>query len=551
MKFATALIAAFGVAEATRYKSGAVTGFEKFTYGKFIARIKAPNKKGTVSSFFTYWNGPDFFVGGWNELDVEIVPSVEQNPFSMNIIYGDGYTKRESHDYAHGFDPKDDWHIYEMAWTPDYIAWSLDDREVRRVERDDPAVKYMSKGQSVMMNFWTPTFESWGKGFDAADMPWYVYYDYVETYTYNSETKGFDFHWKDDFNTFDSNRWHKSDNTTFDANSTTFRATQAYVDAGKLVLKMEPDYLQDIHGPHKFDPALVTQVKTEPTISHKVAPGTHLRYGDIHLHVDQPKPDFREVQEMTEIHPLHEVPAHMTGIPLASPYPIGYPHDPFVRPAMQPIMTPLAAEMPFEAPSYFVDEPRGMSVMHERPAPATAAPKPKTKAKAAALAHKATPKTLSGEAQKLMKEAHVSTTPKYYDEMFNEPGPKNFNEVDDEEEDWENEAGEADENEIQKDAVLPSELYFTEHDETPYEHFHQEEMHQPKVMMSGHEHHPGAHFEQGYWDLPGHVASVDDDGYFSAEEHGSYHYIAPERSHHTGHYYAYADDREHYPQHVD
>jgi len=93
-----------------------------------------------------------------------------------------------------------------------------------------------------MMNFWTPTFDSWGKGLDAKDMPWYLLYDYVETYTYNSETSGFDFHWRDSFVTFDTNRWHKSDNTTFDANSTTFRASQAYIDNGNLVLKMEPDH---------------------------------------------------------------------------------------------------------------------------------------------------------------------------------------------------------------------------------------------------------------------------------------------------------------------
>ena len=110
MRFAAIMIA--GVAEATRYKSGAVTGSEKFQYGKFIARMKAPNKKGTVSSFFTYWNGPNFYTGGWNELDYEIVPSVAENPLSMNIIYGDGHSKRESHDYHRSFDPKDDWHIY-------------------------------------------------------------------------------------------------------------------------------------------------------------------------------------------------------------------------------------------------------------------------------------------------------------------------------------------------------------------------------------------------------------------------------------------------------
>lgn len=261
MKFTSALIAVVGVAEAARYKSGAVTGFEKFTYGKFITRMKAPDKKGTVSSFFTYWNGPDFYPGGWNELDVEIVPSVSQNPFSMNVIYGDGHKKHETHDYQPSFDPKDDWHIYEMAWTPEFIAWSIDNKEVRRVEKDDPSIQKMAKGQSVMMNFWTPTFESWGKGFKAADMPWYVLYDYVETHTWNSETNGFDFHWRDDFQTFDSNRWHKSDNTTFDANSTTFHASQSYVKDGHLVLKMEPDAPVEWHRGLEHTPTSLEPVQ--------------------------------------------------------------------------------------------------------------------------------------------------------------------------------------------------------------------------------------------------------------------------------------------------
>jgi len=280
MKFTTALIASFAIAEA-RYKSGAVTGFEKFTYGRFVARMKAPNKKGTVSSFFTYWNGPNFTPTGWNEIDVEIVPSVPGNPFSMNIIYGDGHSKRESHDYAQNFDPKSDWHIYEITWTPDYVQWRIDDKEIRRVQGEDPAVKFLRKEQSVMMNFWTPTFHSWGQGFDDKDMPWYVYYDYVETYTYNNDTKGFDFHWRDDFNTFDSNRWHKSDNTTFDSNSTTFRSSQAYVLNGNLVLKMEPDSHQDAHG-DIYDPTHIVPRQTEPTYTHESHDGKKIKESDKH-----------------------------------------------------------------------------------------------------------------------------------------------------------------------------------------------------------------------------------------------------------------------------
>ena len=42
------------------------------------------------------------------------------------MIYGDGYVKKESHNYAKDFDPGNDWHIYEIVWTPDFIAFKVD-----------------------------------------------------------------------------------------------------------------------------------------------------------------------------------------------------------------------------------------------------------------------------------------------------------------------------------------------------------------------------------------------------------------------------------------
>ncbi len=184
IKFASALIAIVGTAQA-QYRSGSVSSYEKFTYGKFVTRMKAPDKMGTVSSFFTYWDGPDFKASEWNELDIEIVPSVEHNPMSMNVIFGDGHDKKESHQYAHSFNPKDDWHTYSMEWTPDYISWSVDGKEIRHLKSDEPSVQHMAKEQSLRMNFWTPTFHSWGHDLDASDMPWYLLYDYVEVFTWN------------------------------------------------------------------------------------------------------------------------------------------------------------------------------------------------------------------------------------------------------------------------------------------------------------------------------------------------------------------------------
>lgn len=127
-----------------------------------------------------------------------------------------------------------------MEWTPDYISWSVDDKEVRHVNAGDPAVDNMRKEQSLRMNFWTPTFHSWGQGLDAADMPWYLLYDYVEVYNYNEDSKKFELNWRDDFDQFDETRWHKASGG-FDANSSVFHPENVSVKAGNLVLKMEPD----------------------------------------------------------------------------------------------------------------------------------------------------------------------------------------------------------------------------------------------------------------------------------------------------------------------
>ena len=241
MKFTASLIAVIGVAEAN-FRSGSVSTFEKFQYGKFVTRMKTPDRKGTVASFFTYWDGPNFSPENWNELDMEIVPSVSENPFSMNIIYGDGHDRVESHDYAHGFNPHDEWHVYEMEWTPHYISWSVDGHEMRHVALGhDPAVDHLQKAQSLRMNFWTPTFHSWGAGFNPVDMPWYVEYDYVEVYTYDIEHNEFMFHWRDDFNHFDSGKWHKAAGS-FENNTSTFYPNNVYTNQGHLVLKMEPEH---------------------------------------------------------------------------------------------------------------------------------------------------------------------------------------------------------------------------------------------------------------------------------------------------------------------
>merc|ERR1712110_110170 len=223
-----------------RTKSGEVKSVDTYTYGKFIARIQGDNKLGTNTSFFTFWDGSaaePWSVQNWSEIDgVELVPSAAQGPLSTNIIW---QGQQQNHQYITSADPKDEWHIYEFQWTPDYISFLYDGQEVKRVAKgsDHPEVAYMTRPQHIMMNFWVPdsTVLDWHDGYTPADFPWYARYDYVEYWEYVppaqwASTDGADVHhpfkktWKDDFDAFDNSRWNKSNNWSFTGNETDFMA---------------------------------------------------------------------------------------------------------------------------------------------------------------------------------------------------------------------------------------------------------------------------------------------------------------------------------------
>ena len=69
-------VALAGFASAYDYHSGEVKTQETFTYGRFTTRMQGSGKMGTVGAFFTFWGGPNWSMEGWNEIDVELVPSM-------------------------------------------------------------------------------------------------------------------------------------------------------------------------------------------------------------------------------------------------------------------------------------------------------------------------------------------------------------------------------------------------------------------------------------------------------------------------------------------
>lgn len=98
--------------------------------------MKVANHYGTCASFFTYWEDKNWKASEWNEIDIEIVPSValnNQSPFSTNLIYGDHTKKNNDQQYVPFTTDWSSYHEYEIQWTPEHVIWKFDHVEVRKV----------------------------------------------------------------------------------------------------------------------------------------------------------------------------------------------------------------------------------------------------------------------------------------------------------------------------------------------------------------------------------------------------------------------------------
>lgn len=92
------------------------------------------------------------------------------------------------------------------------------------------------------MNFWTPDWCADHLTNDS-DMPWYTRYEYVKAYDYLGVENGedqFQLRWEDNFDgtNLDTDRWALSTHSNHKS-TTTFVPENAYLEEGKLVLKME------------------------------------------------------------------------------------------------------------------------------------------------------------------------------------------------------------------------------------------------------------------------------------------------------------------------
>ena len=206
-----------------------LSGKDQFKYGRFEARMKMAAISGSVSSMFVYYD--DSWIKKeepWNEIDIEVLGKAPDK-WQSNIITREGdpsisaNTSSESkplHDF--GFDATQDFHLYAIIWTPEYVAWEIDSVEVRRdtlgmsrgKHADADQVAFLTENQSLRFNLWASKSTAWtGKWAGGVGLPVEQQIDYVRVYSYDEATKGFTMLWQDDFNgeDLDYEHWGRGD----------------------------------------------------------------------------------------------------------------------------------------------------------------------------------------------------------------------------------------------------------------------------------------------------------------------------------------------------
>lgn len=259
---------------------------EPFRYGRFEARIQFAAGDGIVSTFFLWKDGserPDVF---WNEIDIEKL-GVNCMGYSSNALYG---LPESNHtlDIVSAEDLCASYHTHVVEWTPSYVAWLLDGREVRRITGADALAfeENAVEGMQMRFNIWVGN-ASFGGNFSPEVLPAHQYINWVSysEHTPGTGDDGSDFTrvWREDFNGPLGAGWSRATWASPFNNSVHAPSNVSVVD-GKAVLSLTLDDALGFAGSPPSDPAELDETPgaggAPPTPPRPVGAGSRPRSSD-------------------------------------------------------------------------------------------------------------------------------------------------------------------------------------------------------------------------------------------------------------------------------
>jgi endo-1,3-1,4-beta-glycanase ExoK len=241
--FCAALVAGAGDAAAKAYKGAEIYTQKSYQYGRVELRMRAAKGSGLLSTFFTYKNGSEVAGEIWEEIDIEVFGKDDAKSWQSNIISGAAPKASSEMTHALANSLADAYHTYVLEWTPQYVSWSLDGKEVRKTQGGQ--VDVLKNPESLRMNIWSSESAAWVGPFDDSVLPQAEFVEYIKYFRY--EGGQFVLDWEDDFDTLDTTRWAFGD-WTFDTNRVDFSPKNVLVKDGVLVLAITKEGQEGFQG---------------------------------------------------------------------------------------------------------------------------------------------------------------------------------------------------------------------------------------------------------------------------------------------------------------
>lgn|GEM_PF-302813 len=136
------------------YTSASLSSSKDYLYGRFVAELKPAKVAGLITGLFLHRNSPR------QEIDIEFLGK-DTTQLLLNVYYNPGYEgARLEYGYRGtpavidlGFDAADDFHRYEIDWTPMSIRWRVDGRLVcQRVQWNPTPIPHLP--MQFHVNLW-------------------------------------------------------------------------------------------------------------------------------------------------------------------------------------------------------------------------------------------------------------------------------------------------------------------------------------------------------------------------------------------------------------
>jgi len=255
------------------YLGAEVHSLDSVTYGKWEIRMRTCGGDGFLSKFYLYKN--DSWMPGrtWRQIDIEILGRYTDK-FQTNIFTGVNEEPVGSQQLNEiMINPSQNFLTYTLVWTPDSICWYVEGVLVRK-SVSQQVVDCRDDTMSYRINAWISSNVEWAGSFDSQSLPVYQFVNWVKFYSYTPENENdFSLSWVDEFDSFDTEKWGKSD-WTFNENLVDFDPENALISDGMLVLCITRPDSPGFSGTVPLDPGSSSGIIANRIVPAKVMGGS-------------------------------------------------------------------------------------------------------------------------------------------------------------------------------------------------------------------------------------------------------------------------------------